>query len=197
MSVFHHDNIYLTWLNLKADNLSTLNYPYYGESIGINNSIQLSGVESKAPASGQGRSSRSHHRAHLPGFRLVVLADGCPQAFRSSYISSARTFPSLQRREVSALNVLNLPRLPSDVLAPSSQGISHFHPCQWPMVKEGQGVTTGNRCEGRQNMTQVCFLNPPVLATCTPCPHIPSVYIHEALHLLRLLRAGGQSTSPQ
>lgn len=46
MSVFHHDNIYLTWLNLKADNLSTLNYPYHGENIGINNLIQLSGVAS-------------------------------------------------------------------------------------------------------------------------------------------------------
>lgn len=45
MSVFHHDNIYLTWRNLKADNLSTLNYPYHGENIGINNLIQLSDVE--------------------------------------------------------------------------------------------------------------------------------------------------------
>lgn len=46
MSVFHHDNIYLTWLNLKANNLSTLNYPYHGENISINNLIQLSSVAS-------------------------------------------------------------------------------------------------------------------------------------------------------
>lgn len=128
MSVFHHDNIYLTWLNLKADNLSTLNYPYYGENIGINNLIQLSGVESKTPASGQGRSRRPHHRAPLPGFRLVVLAVHRHLDLHTSHPPELPCHST--RREVSALNFLHLPRLSSDVFAPSSQGVSHFHPCR-------------------------------------------------------------------
>lgn len=70
MSVFHHDNIYLTWLNLKADNLSTLNYPYHGENIGINNLIQLSGAASnRLPLSpNRGAPASPHHGAYLPGF---------------------------------------------------------------------------------------------------------------------------------
>lgn len=100
MSVFHHDNIYLTWLNLKANNLSTLNYPHHGETIGINNSIQLSDVESDrdAPASRQGHQARPHHGPASPGFDwwYLQIAD-CPQAFRSSYISSSRTFCSLHK----------------------------------------------------------------------------------------------------
>lgn len=88
MSVFHHDNIYLTWLNLKADNLSTLNYPYHGENIGINNLIQLSDVECNrdAPVSQQGCSSQT------PPLRPIsqdcawwyLQTVNCLQAFRSS-----------------------------------------------------------------------------------------------------------------
>lgn len=200
MSVFHHDNIYLTWLNLKANNLSTLNYPYHGENISINNLIQLSSVEfnKDTPISWQGCSSQTLPLgpiSHDFAWWYLQTAN-CPQAFRSSYSSSSRPFLSLHKERRLLLAHWTCRVLSSNVFVPPSKELPIM------LVLPSERITT---CNYRQHVweqrKQPWNKHDPDLDPESSCPgHVCSLtsnplHVYEALNLLRLSGDGGEKNS--